>query len=64
MSGYVGDALTEHGLDEAAAALIHKPFKPEQLLKLIRDLLDARPARRARRASESLFGRSGDPGSA
>ena len=65
MSGYVGDALTEHGLDEAAAAIIHKPFKPDQLLKLIRDLLDARPARRARRASEAaLFGRSGEPGSA
>jgi two-component system, cell cycle sensor histidine kinase and response regulator CckA len=65
MSGYVGDALTEHGLDEAAAAIIHKPFKPDQLLKLIRDLLDARPARRSRRASEAaLFGRSGDPGTA
>ena len=63
MSGYVGDALTEHGLDEAAAALIHKPFKPEQLLRLIRDLLDARPARRARRG-EPLFGVSGEPGSA
>jgi signal transduction histidine kinase len=64
MSGYIGDALTEHGLDDAAAALIHKPFKPEQLLKLVRDLLDARPTRRARRPSDSLFGRPGEPGSA
>jgi len=62
MSGYIGDALSEHGLDEAQAALIHKPFKPDHLLKLIRDLLDARP-RRARRPSEhQLYGRTPDPG--
>jgi PAS domain S-box-containing protein len=63
MSGYVGDALTEHGLDEAAAAIIHKPFRPEALLELIRNLLDARPAR-TRRTGELLFGRSNEPGSA
>jgi PAS domain S-box-containing protein len=61
MSGYIGDALSEHGLDEAAAALIHKPFKPDHLLKLIRDLLDARPTRRARRASEHMFHRTDPP---
>ncbi len=65
MSGYFGDALTQYGLDEAAAALIHKPFKPDQLLKVVRDLLDARPAgRRARRPSEHLFGKGPEPGSA
>ncbi|HTJ44037.1 MAG TPA: ATP-binding protein, partial [Kofleriaceae bacterium] len=65
MSGYFGDALTQYGLDEAAAALIHKPFKPEQLLKLVRDILDARPAgRRARRPSEHIFGKAPEPGSA
>jgi CheY-like chemotaxis protein len=57
MSGYVGDALAKHGVDEQAVALIHKPFKPEQLLQLVRTILDARPTRRTRRASEvSLFG--------
>jgi signal transduction histidine kinase len=65
MSGYFGDALTQYGLDEAAAALIHKPFKPEQLLKVVRDLLDARPAgRRSRRPSEHIFGKAPEPGSA
>jgi PAS domain S-box-containing protein len=66
MSGYFGDALTQYGLDEAAAAIIHKPFKPEQLLKLVRDLLDARPAgRRGRRPTDhALFGKPPDPGSA
>ena len=60
MSGYVGDALTEQGLDEGAN-LIHKPFKPEQLLRLIRDMLDARP-RRHRRASELAL--APEPGTA
>jgi DNA-binding NtrC family response regulator len=65
MSGYFGDALTQYGLDEAAAAIIHKPFKPEQLLKVVRDILDARPAgRRARRPSEHIFGKAPEPGSA
>ncbi len=59
MSGYVGDALAKHGVDETAAALIHKPFKPDQLLQLVRTILDARPTRRARRPSDvPLFGHS------
>jgi PAS domain S-box-containing protein len=64
MSGYTGDALTQHGLDATAAAIIHKPFKPEQLLQVVRDYLDTRPQRRARRASQALFGRTPDGGSA
>ncbi len=64
MSGYVGDSLSQHGLEEGAAVLIHKPFKPEQLLKVVRDVLDARPMRRARRASELLFGRNPEGGTA
>ncbi len=59
MSGYVGDALTEQGLDEGAN-LIHKPFKPEQLLRLIRDMLDSRP-RRSRRPSEITISREPSP---
>ncbi len=59
MSGYVGDALASHGVDEGAVALLHKPFKPDQLLHLVRNVLDARPTRRARRASDvPLFGHS------
>ncbi len=46
MSGYVGNALSEHGFDERAP-LLHKPFSPEQLLQMVRDTLDAHP-RRAR----------------
>ena len=56
MTGYAGDELTQRGLDESAATLLHKPFKPDQLLRAVRELLDARPAQRARRASEALFG--------
>ncbi len=52
MSGYVGDALAEQGLDESAVTMIQKPFKPEQLLRLVRDTLDARPLPRAHRPSE------------
>ncbi len=55
MSGYVGDALAEQGLDESTVTIIPKPFKPEQLLRLVRDILDARPVPRARRASDFSF---------
>jgi signal transduction histidine kinase/CheY-like chemotaxis protein len=44
MSGYVGNALSEHGLDERAP-LLHKPFTPERLLQMVRDTLDAHPRR-------------------
>jgi two-component system cell cycle sensor histidine kinase/response regulator CckA len=64
MSGYIGDALTQHGVDETAAALVHKPFKPEHLLQVIRDMLDARPQRRTGRTPQHLFGRSPGGGSA
>ncbi len=63
MTGYFGDALTQYGIDDAAATLIHKPFKPEQLLKLVRDVLDARPPRRAPSAAD-VFLRAPDPGTA
>jgi CheY-like chemotaxis protein len=51
MSGYVGNALSEHGLDERAP-LLHKPFTPERLLQMVRDTLDAHP-RRLRNAREA-----------
>jgi nitrogen-specific signal transduction histidine kinase/CheY-like chemotaxis protein len=40
MSGYIGNALSQHGLDERAP-LLRKPFTPEQLLRMVRDTLDA-----------------------
>jgi two-component system, cell cycle sensor histidine kinase and response regulator CckA len=63
MSGYTGEALSQQGLDEAAA-LVQKPFTPEHLLKVIRDTLDARPIRRVSRASELVFGKGTDGGTA
>jgi hypothetical protein len=51
MSGYVGNALSEHGLDERAP-LLHKPFTPEGLLQMVRDTLDTHP-RRVRNAKEA-----------
>jgi PAS domain S-box-containing protein len=44
MSGYVGNALSEHGLDERAP-LLHKPFTPEGLLQMVHDTLDTHPRR-------------------
>jgi CheY-like chemotaxis protein len=44
MSGYVGNALSEHGLDERAP-LLHKPVTPEGLLQMVRDTLDTHPRR-------------------
>ncbi len=41
MSGYVGDALTERGLDNHLVALIEKPFTPRALLARVRQVLDA-----------------------
>jgi PAS domain S-box-containing protein len=40
MSGYLGDALSVHGLDEQAP-LLRKPFTPEQLLERVQEALDA-----------------------
>jgi PAS domain S-box-containing protein len=62
MSGYVGDALAEQGLDETAVTIIGKPFKPEQLLRTVRDMLDARPMPRPHRPSEGYGFK--DPGRA
>ncbi len=43
LSGYADDAVLRHGVMEEGAALIPKPFTPNQLLKKIRDILDASP---------------------
>jgi signal transduction histidine kinase/CheY-like chemotaxis protein len=61
MSGYIGDALADQGLDESAVTILQKPFKPEQLLRLVRDMLDARPMPRPHRNSSTDLGLHAGP---
>ncbi|MEE2995389.1 MAG: response regulator [Gemmatimonadota bacterium] len=39
VSGYTGDMLTQHHVDEEAMFL-QKPFAPDELVRMVRDLLD------------------------
>ena len=41
MSGYTGDYLTLHGLDEQHVNLLSKPFSPDQLSRRVREVLDS-----------------------
>ncbi|MBK9035602.1 MAG: PAS domain S-box protein [Myxococcales bacterium] len=41
MSGYADDAVGNHGLIDADAALLAKPFTPKDLVRKVRDALDA-----------------------
>jgi two-component system cell cycle sensor histidine kinase/response regulator CckA len=41
MSGYTDDALGARGFLEAGAALLPKPFTPQQLVSKVRQVLDA-----------------------
>jgi PAS domain S-box-containing protein len=40
MSGYMEDALTRNGVPEGGAVFLHKPFQPEELLRLVRGRLE------------------------
>jgi PAS domain S-box-containing protein len=40
MSGYTDDAMVRHGLIEAKAAFLHKPFSAVALAKKVREVLD------------------------
>lgn len=40
LSGYTGEAMAHHGILEAGAELLQKPFTPEGLARRIRDVLD------------------------
>jgi signal transduction histidine kinase/CheY-like chemotaxis protein len=42
MSGYAGDALSPHGVVDAAAVVLEKPFTGATLLGKVREVLDAR----------------------
>ncbi len=41
MSGYIGDMLDQHGVNEPGAAFLQKPFAPEDLAQKIRERLHA-----------------------
>jgi DNA-binding NtrC family response regulator len=41
MSGYASDALVQHGVSEATAAFIEKPFAPSALARKVREVLDS-----------------------
>ncbi len=41
MSGYTADRIHDHGLSGQDAALLQKPFAPDDLARKIRDILDA-----------------------
>jgi hypothetical protein len=42
-SGYPADTLIRHGIADASAAYLEKPYLPEELARKLRQLLDAIP---------------------
>lgn len=44
MSGYTGEAITQHRVNEVGKFFLQKPFTPESLASKVRDVLDASAA--------------------
>ncbi len=40
MSGYTDEAILHHGLSQAAAPILRKPFAPDELARRVREVLD------------------------
>ena len=41
LSGYTSEAIGRHGLEESRVPLLHKPFSPGSLARIVREVLDA-----------------------
>jgi len=41
MSGYTADDIVRHGVEAAGVSLLHKPFSPGTLVRIVRQVLDA-----------------------
>ncbi|MBI3892130.1 MAG: PAS domain S-box protein [Candidatus Wallbacteria bacterium] len=41
MSGYMDDAVLRHGISSSGAPLLHKPFAPAALVRMVRERIDA-----------------------
>jgi len=41
MSGYTADDIVRHGVQAAGVSLLHKPFSPGTLVRVVRQVLDA-----------------------
>ncbi len=42
ISGYTDEAIVHHGIQESGAAFLQKPFLPDVLVRMVREILDTR----------------------
>ena len=43
MSGYTDDAIVRRGVEASKATLLRKPFRPEELVELVRAMMVSAP---------------------